>query len=429
MSDPFSVAGTAVGITSLGIQVCQGLFQYYTKFRGIHSDIDDVLERIEGLERLLRSLNSLKPECDQAGDSEVSSHLNMSLRACEETVQRLKWMALRYGETNDPSSFEEHLRLAKKRLSWPFRRDTLMELRDTLSGLQDNLALSHQILAHQDSSRKLETIQGTADTLVTHTGLMENYLRQNSMTLQIVRDDIQNISTGQQEQAMVKSVEYSNLRAQLDLRSMTVERKLDQLISSVLSADRISQATPRLITQLVEPPDHSQPQSRNMSRMQNTASQSIANTMKFRPSRCKSKVFRILVFREEVNVHHKGCPYYTHADFSTATGIQFLMKLHRVRVGWQVSRYGGEYWIQPMLRYRAVVPSNAPAFKILSDGIDLIHMRYLYQDKPQEELTTLLNKVFLSLRQCLCTSESPLDVTVRGEGIMTVCFTLSISIN
>lgn len=49
MSDPLSVAGTAGGIASLGIEVCKGLVNYLTSLQGRNQDIADGLSTVRAL--------------------------------------------------------------------------------------------------------------------------------------------------------------------------------------------------------------------------------------------------------------------------------------------------------------------------------------------------------------------------------------------
>lgn len=51
MSDPLSVAGSAVGIISLGIQVCNGLLVYADAIRGRSQDLNvqDHLDQVRPL--------------------------------------------------------------------------------------------------------------------------------------------------------------------------------------------------------------------------------------------------------------------------------------------------------------------------------------------------------------------------------------------
>jgi hypothetical protein len=53
MGDPFSVAGSAVEVISLGLQVCQGLALYINKYKSADKEIRNFECKVEGLEVFL----------------------------------------------------------------------------------------------------------------------------------------------------------------------------------------------------------------------------------------------------------------------------------------------------------------------------------------------------------------------------------------
>lgn len=61
MADLVGALGTAVGVVSLGIQVCQGLSSYYSAYKGRNSKIDNVYEKINGLTRVFVVLGGYLP--------------------------------------------------------------------------------------------------------------------------------------------------------------------------------------------------------------------------------------------------------------------------------------------------------------------------------------------------------------------------------
>ncbi|CAG1974497.1 unnamed protein product [Fusarium graminearum] len=61
MSDPLSVAGTAVGIASLGIQVCQGLIKYLQAVNDRNEEIKDAVRDVKQVLSLLDNLNNTLP--------------------------------------------------------------------------------------------------------------------------------------------------------------------------------------------------------------------------------------------------------------------------------------------------------------------------------------------------------------------------------
>lgn len=53
MGDPLSVAGSVVGLISLGIQVSQSLISFYTAYKDQNSDISKTIRRLENLQDTL----------------------------------------------------------------------------------------------------------------------------------------------------------------------------------------------------------------------------------------------------------------------------------------------------------------------------------------------------------------------------------------
>jgi len=75
MSDPFSVASSAVGIISLGLQVTQGVVTYYSQFKAFDGDIAEISCKADGLHGILQALEVplRKFENRQCSDSCSSS--------------------------------------------------------------------------------------------------------------------------------------------------------------------------------------------------------------------------------------------------------------------------------------------------------------------------------------------------------------------
>lgn len=145
MIDPFSVTGTAVGITSLGIQACQGLVRYYSEFRSYHEDINVTIQRLEGLQAILEVLDLVKEKVELDNDG-PPAQLHLALQACSDGVRKLGCIVRKCGETKMPDTLEDRLRLIRKRLLWPFKRDTLSDMQRTLDRLQASLQLALHIL-------------------------------------------------------------------------------------------------------------------------------------------------------------------------------------------------------------------------------------------------------------------------------------------
>ena len=144
MADPFSITGTAVGITSLGLQVCQGLVQYYTQFKCFHHDVSAAIERAQ---RLAGILNILQDYLRKSVEDEASAiEAWKSILACDEGLKRLQHLVKKYEDLKLPENLEDKLKLAQERLLYPFKKDSLDELNNKLDRLQANLQVALQAL-------------------------------------------------------------------------------------------------------------------------------------------------------------------------------------------------------------------------------------------------------------------------------------------
>jgi hypothetical protein len=79
--------GDPVGIASLGIQVCQGLLQYYKAWKDYKDDIEATYERIESFEQTLlllgNAVNQLGPSPD------LLNQVADCIQACRDGIARL----------------------------------------------------------------------------------------------------------------------------------------------------------------------------------------------------------------------------------------------------------------------------------------------------------------------------------------------------
>jgi hypothetical protein len=213
MGDPFSVAGTAVGITSLGIQTCQILFRYYSGCKGIHDDIDDVLRRVEGLQGILDSLKDVI----EIDNHEPSSRLHMALNACEDVVERLKKLADTCKATKEPKTLEDRLRSAKKRAMWPFKKETVADLQKTLNDFQQNLSLALQSAGLDVLVRKFDSQWAALDTLRDQLIGIESHQDQHTVALQTIQYTLTNGSIRQEQHEHRTSSELTHILTELSL--------------------------------------------------------------------------------------------------------------------------------------------------------------------------------------------------------------------
>jgi hypothetical protein len=124
---------------------------------------------------------------------------------------------------------------------------------------------------------------------------------------------------------------------------------------------------------------------------------------------------------EEEYIHTPDCPYSAHADYSRSVTAQVAVYSRFVgfclQVGWCNSRRGG--WtspIAPVLRYRAVVSSDSPAFRVFRDVENIIHRREIDRKDIANAFSSLPTKLLRSFGK----DASPNDIDQHGNGIFFV---------
>ncbi|KAJ0343153.1 hypothetical protein COL922a_000481 [Colletotrichum nupharicola] len=152
MSDPLSVAGSAVGIVSLGIQVTQTLYDYYNAFANAESDVAHILTKLESLLELLDSLNrQLKDRKYRSNDLHVLALVEKHVQECEDCIEDLRNHTEKFGDLQR----KDALAIAKalgRRLAYPFREKTLRRLEEDAAEVFSRMSSASQQLQLNDTS-------------------------------------------------------------------------------------------------------------------------------------------------------------------------------------------------------------------------------------------------------------------------------------
>lgn len=148
MADPLSVAGSAVGIISLGLTVSQGLLAYYGPFKAYDEQIQDVSSRITSFNNTLKALEDVLANARILSSTVTTQSATVALDCifnCKEGLERLENMLDKCRSSPSSKSFLGS-KFQINRVLYPFKRDTLVALLDTMSWLQADLNTSLQIL-------------------------------------------------------------------------------------------------------------------------------------------------------------------------------------------------------------------------------------------------------------------------------------------
>ena len=138
------VAGSAVGIASLGIQVCQGLLSYYDAWRGYDSDVSSAYESIDDLSRTLGLLRASLGSDDL--DEEKKDRVKRCLHLCEESLTKLSQKSQKLRKYEKPEGGRQKAWAEMQRAWYPFRASTLAKLREIVADVYERLQLAVQVL-------------------------------------------------------------------------------------------------------------------------------------------------------------------------------------------------------------------------------------------------------------------------------------------
>ncbi|WPH03584.1 Hypothetical protein R9X50_00646600 [Acrodontium crateriforme] len=172
------VAGSAVGIASLGIQICQGLLWYYDGWKDFESNTSSAYASIVDLSR---TLALLRVSLDGGSlDPEKTERVKQCLQSCEDGIVKLSKRLRELRTYSDPEGFQQKARSAMQRSWFPFQQSTLKALQHTVKGIMVHLSLAFDVL-HFDLSmntqQSLDKADNRAKELAVRALAIENSLK------------------------------------------------------------------------------------------------------------------------------------------------------------------------------------------------------------------------------------------------------------
>lgn len=135
----------AVGLLSLGIEVCKGLLSYYRSWRSSESDVDGMYVSIEALAKTLVLLETLiqKGTFGSQAVENVKENILSTEKVIKSLSKKLDKIKLLPGEKD---SWVEKTKFPLRKAIYPFKKSVLVKLQELANDLRDDLALSLDIL-------------------------------------------------------------------------------------------------------------------------------------------------------------------------------------------------------------------------------------------------------------------------------------------
>ena len=153
MGDPLSIAGSVVGLLSLGIQVTKSLINFYTSYKHQDSEIAGMAERLERLLTILQSLEKiLSNRKFQVDEQNLIDSIETSIKKCDELIQELQGEFQKFTQAIS-NGLQTVFRVAGRRATYPFRQSTLQKLDEDIGDLRANLSIAMDVLQLTDNKR------------------------------------------------------------------------------------------------------------------------------------------------------------------------------------------------------------------------------------------------------------------------------------
>ncbi|OBS22814.1 hypothetical protein FPOA_09140 [Fusarium poae] len=225
MSDPLSVAGTAVGITSLGIQVCQGLITYLRAVRGRKEEIRDIVREVDQVVSLLYSLHNTLPD---VGIRNGANSLRTCVNNCYTKLEELGKILDDLSESQHPQKVVKRAADIMRGMSYPFQQEKLNTMRQSLRSILGDLGLVISIIS-MDCDFSIENtvndisqnVKYNAASHLAYSKDLQTQMHCNSIQLRTLQTTISNTLRDIQDQLHQTQLSIQDLGQQIN-GTMTV---------------------------------------------------------------------------------------------------------------------------------------------------------------------------------------------------------------
>jgi hypothetical protein len=158
MGDPFTVAVSVAGLLSLGIQVTQSLVDFYASYKDRDSNLAGTTQELESLLDTLRHLSkALASRKFEANERGLIERIENTIKDCEEATKELEDECKKF-EKASPHGKIDAIKVAARKLTYPFRRSTLQKIDENVGELRTHISLALTVLQLKDSVRAQDDI-------------------------------------------------------------------------------------------------------------------------------------------------------------------------------------------------------------------------------------------------------------------------------
>lgn len=153
MADPLSIASGIAGLLSLGIQVTQSLFNFYTAYKDQGKDVAKITQNLDSLKTLFLSLEvAVQDRRSRIDAEELLQEVERATQNCQEIIKELD-LECRKFHKGSITGLKGCIQVAGRRAAYPFRRSTLQKLEEDISEIRENLSFALDVLQFTANNR------------------------------------------------------------------------------------------------------------------------------------------------------------------------------------------------------------------------------------------------------------------------------------
>jgi hypothetical protein len=153
MADPLAIASGIAGLLSLGVQVTQSLVNFYTAYKDQDTDLAKVTQDLDNLQNIFRALDvAVEERRSQADTRGLLREVEKAVLKCEEIITELQSECEKFHK--DPAAgLKDRVKVAGRRVAYPFRKSTLQKLEEDVSDIRENLSFALDVLQLKSQSQ------------------------------------------------------------------------------------------------------------------------------------------------------------------------------------------------------------------------------------------------------------------------------------
>ncbi|KAJ5631612.1 NACHT nucleoside triphosphatase [Penicillium longicatenatum] len=146
MPDPLSITAGIAGFLSLGISVTQSLIDFYSAYKTQDAELAKLTQKIKILQNTFQSLEpAIQPHRSRVSGEGLLEDVENASQTCQGIIKELQQECQKF-HAEPATGFRGSVRLARRRVAYPFRESTIRKIEEDIDEIRDSLSLTLDVL-------------------------------------------------------------------------------------------------------------------------------------------------------------------------------------------------------------------------------------------------------------------------------------------